>query len=72
MAKCNQDCFNCPHPDCILSGAEIVGNASERNRKYYQEHREELRKKRREQYLRRKEAQRNGQGSNETVKQSQG
>ena len=30
MATCNRDCFNCPHPDCILEELEAEDYAEQR------------------------------------------
>ena len=53
MTLCNEDCFHCIYDDCI------VGNAREKQRiykrKYYQEHKKEIKAKRRERYRRKKE-----------------
>ena len=45
MAKCkNQDCFNCPYPDCIdeapLSAEEKKKRIAESKKKYAQKQRE--------------------------------
>lgn len=51
--KCTQDCFNCPHPDCILSCSEVAaadrsvttlkpkGKYTDKHRAYYLDHRKE-------------------------------
>lgn len=44
-AVCNHDCFNCPHPDCILDRLTYEANRDKiaaRNRAYYEVHRDEL------------------------------
>lgn len=48
-AVCNHDCFNCPHPDCILdrltAHAYYEANKDKiaaKNRAYYEANREEL------------------------------
>ncbi len=53
MKLCNKDCFHCIYDDCIAD------NTIEKQRiykkKYYQEHKEEIKAKRRERYRRKKE-----------------
>ena len=48
---CNMDCANCIHPDCIND------NPQSRQVRYYWRHREEVLRKKREAYRRKKEEQ---------------
>ena len=44
QAGCNEDCFNCPYPDCVI-GNILHDRELERFRRYYQTHRaDKLRK----------------------------
>jgi hypothetical protein len=63
--KCNHDdCFSCPHPDCILDDKDVVVDPvklaekkrkrKEYDRKYYEMHKAEMAEKAHKRYLMKK------------------
>ena len=42
--KCNNDCFNCPYPDCIIRDTDIKIESEEDRKREYQKHYRETHK----------------------------